>query len=153
VPGRPYEGIFEPAEWQARQRLGVNATDSFDEIEGYAGKMVFNPMAVVAKEAAARTLGVAGASWLMVGSGAVFWWRRGRTGATIVCLAAQGVLLLIFGFLNPWLLAAFALQGAVTAAEAWRIAGRGGRVWIGLIVFGTATLLLMPPLLWSLVRT
>jgi hypothetical protein len=153
VPGRAYDEVFERAQEQARGALGVNVAPSPSDIEPYAGKLVFDPVAATAKEAAARTVRIAFISWLIVGAMVVLSWWSDRAPATILCLAVEGVLLLTFGYIDTRLLIAFAGTMLATAVAAWVVSGRRGRRCIKIIVFGTVALWYLPSVLRSVVRT
>jgi hypothetical protein len=153
VPGRAYDEAFQPAQWQARGALGVNVAPSLSDIEPYAGKVVFDPVAATANAASARTVQIGVTSWLIVGCIVVLSWRSHRARATILCLAVEGVLLLTFGYIDTRLLIAFAGAMLGTAAAAWVVSGRRGHRWIKIIVFVTVVLWYLPSVLRSVVRT
>jgi hypothetical protein len=135
---------FAAARNAATTHLGVNVTDDPGYSEPYAGTVVFDPQAekAAAKARTARRAGwVSLAIVVVIAAGAVW---RDLPWLTIVCLAALGILLLSFGYVDPplsWFLS-FAI--VATATVAWIQSRRGGHWVVAMVVVATAGLWILP---------
>ena len=154
IPGPPFAEWPERAQAEVRfHRFGVHVVEDPSSVGEYEGSLVTDPRASEAPAAHRRAIAIGWAALAVAVATGVAASRRRHANGMVACLLLQGLLLLTVGYVDTWLLMFLGLAFGATAVLAATLSRGAKRVFVALVVLGTAGLWILPLMLRSLVRT